>query len=416
MGARRLNDLRQCWYAFRRDQRGNYAILLALLMPVLVGFVGLGTDLSLWFYTHQALQSAAESAAVSAATAGRNLSTEANAVTAAYGFTNGSQNVTVTVNQPPQAGTHTSISNAVEVVVQQLKTPMFTAIWSSQPFPISARAVAVGGGGVGCMLALNRSVSGAVTVQGSANVTLRNCSLYDNSSDGTALTIGGNSSLSAYSVGVVGGTSGNGISATNGIRTGVAAATDPYANTSFGSFAGCDANNFRTNRSVTINPGVYCGGMSVTAGATLTLNPGVYYLDRGDFSAAGNATITGTGVTIVFTSSTGRDWATASISSNAIINLTAPTTGDTAGIVLFGDRNMTTGTSFKLSGGGTQTFGGAVYLPKAALDFTGGYDSGQGCTQVVADTISFAGNSTVTLDCSGYGTRPIGSLTATLVE
>jgi hypothetical protein len=118
----------------------------------------------------------------------------------------------------------------------------------------------------------------------------------------------------------------------------------------------------------------------------------------------------------VFTSSTGSDWATASIGSNAVVNLTAPTSGDTAGIVLFADRNMPSGTAFKLTGGGTQTFGGAIYVPKAALEFVGGYESGQGCTQVIADTISFAGNSNVTLDCSGYGTKPIGSLTASLVE
>jgi len=293
---------------------------------------------------------------------------------------------------------------------------MFTAIWSTSPFPITARAVAVGGGGVGCMLALNKTAAGAVTVQGSAKVTLKNCSLYDNSNSGSALTVGGSGSLSAYTVGVVGGTSGNGISATNGIRTGVAAATDPYASTSFGSFSGCKEHNFKANKSVTIDPGVYCSGISVTAGATLTLNPGVYYIDRGDLSVVGNATITGTGVTLVFTSSTGSDWATASIGSNAVVNLTAPTSGATAGIVLFADRNMPSGTAFKLTGGGTQTFGGAIYVPKAALEFVGGYESGQGCTQVIADTISFAGNSNVTLDCSGYGTKPIGSLTASLVE
>ena len=44
--------------------------------------------------------------------------------------------------------------------------------------------------------------------------------------------------------------------------------------------------------------------------------------------------------------------------------------GLVTGIVLFGDRNMPAGTSFNLSGGGSQTFGGAIYLPKGALQFT----------------------------------------------
>src|SRR5215469_4258124 len=87
---------------FRADQSGNYLIMMALLMPVLIGFVGLGTDYALWVYTHQAAQAAAESAAVSAATAANNLTVEAQAVTASYGFVDGSNGVTVTVNQPPQ--------------------------------------------------------------------------------------------------------------------------------------------------------------------------------------------------------------------------------------------------------------------------------------------------------------------------
>ena len=46
---------------------------------------------------------------------------------------------------------------------------------------------------------------------------------------------------------------------------------------------------------MTINPGVYCNGISVHAGATLTLNPGIYYLDQGSLSVNGGATLTGVG-------------------------------------------------------------------------------------------------------------------------
>lgn len=52
----------------------------------------------------------------------------------------------------------------------------------------------------------------------------------------------------------------------------------------------------------------------------------------------GSATLTGTGVTLVFTSS-GNNYASATINGGATVNLTAPATGSTAGIVLFGDRN-----------------------------------------------------------------------------
>ncbi len=107
--------------------------------------------------------------------------------------------------------------------------------------------------------------------------------------------------------------------------------------------------------------------ITVNSGATLTLNPRIYYLDRGTFSVNGGGTMTGTGVTLIFTSSTGTNWASANINGNASVNVTAPNSGSTEGIVLFMDPNAPTGTSLNLSGGSTQTFGGAIYPPTGAL-------------------------------------------------
>src|SRR5215475_13055239 len=90
---------------FIQDQSGSYVIISALLMPVLVGTAGLGTEVGWWYYKHKNMQSAADSGAVSAATAvtaGGDLTAEANAVTASYGYANAVNNVTITVNQPPK--------------------------------------------------------------------------------------------------------------------------------------------------------------------------------------------------------------------------------------------------------------------------------------------------------------------------
>jgi hypothetical protein len=120
-------------------------------------------------------------------------------------------------------------------------------------------------------------------------------------------------------------------------------------------------------------------------------------------------------VTLVFTSSTGQNYADAHITGGATINLTAPTSGPTAGIALFGDRNMPTGTNFSFTGGDLQAIGGAVYLPKGSLSWAGNASVSQRCTQIIADTISLTGDSGLSIDCSGYGTKPIGSL-ASLLE
>jgi putative Flp pilus-assembly TadE/G-like protein len=403
-------NTRDLFLRFRRDRSGNILMIIALLLPVVVGCVGLGLDVGLWLYKHQTMQSAADSAAISAVTGNAsNMTTEAKAVTATYGFTDGSDGVVVTVNQPPITGNYTGTPGAVQVIITRPQERYFSALFSHSKFPISARAVALADGV--CVLALNRTVSGAATAQGSTNLNLINCSLYDDSKDGSALTVGGSAHISALSIGVVGGISGgSNITAAQGIRTGISPVADPYASAVLPSFSGCDQKNFTAKTVVTINPGVYCGGMKVNAGAVVTLNPGIYFLDQGSLSVAGGATMIGNGVTLVFTSSTGNNWATATINGGAVMNLTAPASGPTAGIVFFGDRRMPAGTAFKFEGGASQVLTGAIYVSKGAVTFSGGSaTSAVGCTQLVADTITFAGNSNFALNCQGVGTKPFGA-------
>jgi hypothetical protein len=189
--------------------------------------------------------------------------------------------------------------------------------------------------GLGCVLSLDQSATGAISLQGGASVNLTGCSLYDNSTNSTALSVGGSASLSALSVGVLGGVSGaTSITTTNGIKTGIGAVSDPYVNDSFLPPSGCTQNNFSAKNTATIDPGVYCGGMTFNANANVTLNAGIYYIDGGSFTANGGAVIKSNGgVTLVFTKKNGSSWPTVTINGGATINLTPPTTGQTAGIV-----------------------------------------------------------------------------------
>jgi hypothetical protein len=126
--------------------------------------------------------------------------------------------------------------------------------------------------------------------------------------------------------------------------------------------------------------------------------------------------VTGTGVTIVFTSSTGSHYATVSINGGANMNLTAPTTGPTAGIVFFGDRNAPIGTVYSFEGGATQVLQGALYLPRGDVSFAGGANTTTGCTKMIGYTVKFTGNSNFAIDCSGFGTKPIGQVFTRLLQ
>ena len=230
-------------------------------------------------------------------------------------------------------------------------------------------SVANASDGLGCVLSLNPSASGAATAQGSTTVKLNGCSLYDNSANDTALTVGGSATVQADFIGVVGGIGSSSGITTNGIRTRISPVVDPYADVVMPSYGGCGEHNYTAKNSVTINPGVYCGGIGVNANAVLTLNPGLYVLDGGGFTVNGGATVNGDGVTLVFTSSNGRDWASVTINGNANVNLKPMTYGPTRGMVVFADRNTPQGTSFKFNGGSNQYFAGAIYVPTGAINF-----------------------------------------------
>ena len=87
-----------------------------------------------------------------------------------------------------------------------------------------------------------------------------------------------------------------------------------------------------------------------------------------------------TGVTLIFTSSTGSNYKSMDFSGNATIDLSAPPTGPTAGMVIFQDRNTPSSVTANLGGGSGQLFTGALYFPSTSLDY-GGNASTQSCGQ-----------------------------------
>src|SRR5215469_16632822 len=82
-----------------REKRANVAVMFALSAPVLLGGIGLGVEMGNWYFNQREEQNAADAAAIAAATnATATYSAEANAVTANYGFTNGTGGVVVTTS------------------------------------------------------------------------------------------------------------------------------------------------------------------------------------------------------------------------------------------------------------------------------------------------------------------------------
>jgi hypothetical protein len=391
-----------------QDREASVAPLLALAALPLFASVGASIDFGRAASARAGMQAAVDASALMMAkdakvADGTQLAANARSYFDANFQSTEVGNIATTVNTSSTSSGYTVSMSATGSVATRFMGLMG---YSSLNLAVHSNALS-NTDGLGCVLSLDAHASGAITGQGSTTVVLNGCSLYDNSDSTTALSVGGSAQITALSVGVVGNLTGaSNITTTQGIKTGVGVVSDPYATASFPAFSGCTTQNFTGKDTVTIGPGVYCGGMKLNANANVTLNAGIYYLDGGDLTVNGGAAMTGTDVTLVFTSQNKTGFGSVQINGNATISLTAPKTGAMAGIVVFGDRRIPTGTTFKFNGGANQYFGGAVYVPSGATSFSGGASTSTNCTQLIGSTVTFTGNSGFALNCNNYGTKP----------
>jgi hypothetical protein len=409
---------------FFSDDRGAVAIIMGLVLPVLIGMVGLAVEVGSWFGERRSLQSAADAAALAGAwdlLSGSNETVTTSATT--YATRNGfsTSSGTITVNTPPSSGSYTTDATAVEVILTRTQSLLFSALFLGSNITISARAVANAQDlGDACVIALDSSTSGAMSVGGSSSVNLSGCGIAVNSSNSSGLTVTGSADLTTDFVRVVGNYSvGNNatLTSTQSPQTGATATADPHADLEVGAVGSCDESNYssQANSSATINPGVYCSGLRISANSTVTMNPGTYYVNGGSFNVNGSATLTGTGVTIILTGS-GNDYATVTINGGADVDLTAPTSGDYSGIVFFQDRNAPSSGVNRFNGGSTTEFTGTLYFPNQEVQFTGGNTAGGGCTRIIALQIDFNGNADLDNECDGVGVADQTASKPVLVE
>jgi Flp pilus assembly protein TadG len=411
-----------------RDEGGSYTVYMTLIfIPVLVGAVGLGTEAVRWLDIHQTLQNAADSAAFSAAVSLESNQTSANqtqlattqakAVAALYCGTQGvpstcfvdgqngaTVNVALTTTNPA--------SYQATVTVTQQQTLLFSSYWLSKPLSISAAATAVLNKNTGdCLLSLATSGVGISDAPNTQNINLTYCSMFSNSNASNALSIQGiNDVWTAAYIGTVGqaSTSGNNASYNPPPAQGAPRIPDPYEAQADNwprtcSGPSCAQQPSNPPPGTTLLPGVYNNGLvlnpSPTSPTTYTFNPGVYYINSTQLSCGAggsaaailicgsNIVVNATGVTFVLPDSNAVIVASA---TNTTFNLTAPSTGWSAGVAIW----VPSSTQTNNFGGSSSTANvtGLIYAPKGDIQYSG--TTAATCTQIVANMITFQANST----------------------
>jgi len=417
----RILKVRWTLRRFARDTTGAVAVMAALMFPVLVGGMALGAEAGYWYLSQRKLQQAADFAAHTGAVQLRSGRNNAEMVAAATKIAVGSSFVvgedTLALRNPPTTGSRAGNPKAVEVTISRQQTRYFTLIYSTDDVDISARAVAeVRGGANACLIALDPTASGAISMSGSPQVTLAGCAVATNSNAPNAFSTSGNPKLTADCLHSVGGVSTNpshlNLTACTAPDTESPVVRDPYANLPEPHNVGTCASRSesRINRTTTVSLAEthpngmrmrrYCDGLNISGNGTVTFSPGLYIISGGSFSVSGSGVVQGSGVTFFLTNG-----ATIDFTGSAKIDLSAPSSGALPGILFYGDRDDA-GATHKSAGGGERIFNGAVYLPSGDLDWTGSSSVTNGCAQIITRRVKFSGNSSLKIDCSAPGTRP----------
>jgi hypothetical protein len=404
----------------RTTSSGSIAIHVGLMLFAIMGFAALDIEVTYLLRMHRAMQMAADAAALGAATAietgyPASPSLEALAAASQAGFTNGTGGATVSVYIPPIDGPNTGNKSAVEVIVDQPQTLAIISLFGPATLDVGARAVAIAGSdSLYCVQSLDPSAAGALTLTNNAALSNANCGVAVNSTSASALVLNNNATITGP-VSVRGGWSlGNNASLTNAQKYSDAATiANPYAGVSSGTAPSCTAQSGTgSNATIALTPGHFCNGWSFANNVTLNLAPGTYYIDQ-QLSLVNNAVLNGTGgVTLVINGNYA-----VNIGNNVTLNITAPTSGNFAGLAIYSSPTATPTVTQEFGNNSTLNIVGSLYFPNETVQFDNNSNiSLTACTQVIGRMVTVENNADLGNQCNGTGVKPIGQHPSQLVE
>lgn len=344
-------------------ERGQTLPIIAVAALLLTAMAGFAADVGYHQYQQRIQQTATDSAALAAAaernlgnwqTAGQNDATK-NGFTAGTGAT-----TSVSIGTPQPSDPYNSDSSAVEADITATYPTFFEHIFGVTGATVTTRAVAIANASSKwCMLALD--TSGTSSINAHANVNAPDCDIAVNNSH---LSIGGQSTITTASpIQYSGSLTGAGTSTFNpGTPVTALPASDPcpqIASCRYAQQNPPSTTNCQTFNAASIVPDqVYCSINLPNSDVTF---PSGWYAVTGNFNA-NKATVHGDGVTFILTGSNAPNM------NNATFDLTAPTSGDYAGLLFYAP-NVTQPVTMNSGNGGLN---GIVYFPKSNLTMNTG--------------------------------------------
>lgn len=369
-----------------RDERGMAMMMTVLAMSVLLGFMGLAVDVGTLFHVKRELQAAADAAAVAGTLEYLYTDSVSKAVTyadnasAANGFTNGSNGVVVTANDPPTDGPSKGNASFFEAIVSEPAPTYFMAMFGFKSVTVAARAVAgVPTNNLACMWIMGTGDE-TLDLQGAYNIQAPGCGVYVNSPSASAFIDTGNGGIvNAAFLDVVGNSPPAHQTTPTPTTVQAAPRTDPWGNFSGAnpSSGGCTTTSSATTVTGEVDGPGTNNVMCFTSAVTLndaTLGPGTYLFENG-VTVSGTVTVNG-GTLDIYSGTFNQ--------GNAILNISAPTTGPYNGIAIMQPSSNTNQLQVQF-GSSNQTLDGYIYTPGSQV-YLQDHGGGVTATGLVAES------------------------------
>jgi Flp pilus assembly protein TadG len=386
------------------DDKGNVAITVALCMPLVLGGATFGVEVGFWRFDQVRLQQAADAASYAAAVVTRsgtgNATTTATSVATSNGYNSSTDTLTLTTPSPATP----SDTGSIQVAISRTETPIFSAFFMKSPEVVSVASTSTYvSAGDACILALSKTASKAASFAGNSSISLNGCSVMSDSTASDALNVQGSASVTAPCLYSAGGSNNGGtttLTSCTKVKTYQSPVADPYASQAMPPVNG---NCTNPSNGTNLAPGNYCS-LSVKNTVNLTTG-GVYVINGGSLDVNAKGTLNGTGVTIYLVNG-----ASMTVNGSGHLNLSAPTSGTYSGMLIINDRSNTG--SITINGDSTSVVTGTIYSPDAAVNYIGNFSGSGGCTQIVALTVAWSGNTNFADNCSSAGMTQIPATTA----
>ena len=321
-----------------RDSRGSAANIFAIVTPMLLGLGGLATDYAAVTRYSGRLQSMVDSAALAAAREMtlRNLTNaDAQAVVSTYIAAN------IPANVPyPITATAAIEANGMSVRVrgqQKIVTPFGLIESMGGVETVTAEAVATvpptAQQSKLCLLSLANSSIGGIYIHNGSYIDAVDCVFYSNSIHKRAVILSKGSTIKANLICAKGGIDNDASTLVGVVTSDCPVQTDPLATKPAPPkpLVCKDTGLKIKSQTRTLDPGHYCSGIDISLGSRVTLNPGVYFFSNGDLRVRDTSELIGNGVTLVFTDAK----AFFRFEDDALVKISAPTTGLTAGMLIW---------------------------------------------------------------------------------